>query len=95
VRLLLTSDWHVGKRIRGHSRADEHRAVLAEIAGLAESESVDLVGTPVPVQTEESSCWVSACSGLLCPLELSPITPHAVKDHRQLSRNRCTCLLHA
>ena len=43
MRLLHTSDWHVGKRIRGHSRADEHRAVLAEIATVAESESVDLV----------------------------------------------------
>lgn len=43
MRLLHTSDWHVGKAIRGHSRADEHRAVLAEIVGIAERESVDLV----------------------------------------------------
>ena len=33
VKLLHTSDWHVGKAIRGASRADEHRAVLDEIAG--------------------------------------------------------------
>lgn len=43
MRLLHTSDWHVGKQIRGRSRADEHRAVLAEIAGVAEAEAVDLV----------------------------------------------------
>jgi exonuclease SbcD len=43
VRLLHTSDWHVGKAIRGHSRADEHRAVLAEIVSIAESEAVDLI----------------------------------------------------
>jgi exonuclease SbcD len=43
VRLLHTSDWHVGKAIRGRSRAAEHQAVLAEIAGVAERESVDLV----------------------------------------------------
>ena len=43
MRLLHTSDWHVGKAIRGHSRADEHRAVLAEIVGLAADNSVDLV----------------------------------------------------
>lgn len=43
MRLLHTSDWHVGKRIRGHSRADEHRAVLAEIAEVAAREAVDLV----------------------------------------------------
>ena len=43
MRLLHTSDWHVGKLLRGQSRADEHRAVLAEIAGIAATEAVDLV----------------------------------------------------
>lgn len=43
TRLLHTSDWHVGKAVRGHSRADEHRAVLAEIASIVEHESVELV----------------------------------------------------
>ena len=43
LRLLHTSDWHVGKAIRGRSRADEHQAVLREIAGLAAERAVDLV----------------------------------------------------
>ena len=43
MKLLHTSDWHVGKSIRGHSRADEHRAVLTEIVETASSEAVDLV----------------------------------------------------
>lgn len=43
MRLLHTSDWHVGKTIRGQSRAGEHRAVLAEIAAIAEREAVDAV----------------------------------------------------
>ena len=43
MKLLHTSDWHVGKAIRGHSRADEHRAVLAEIATVAAAEAVDLI----------------------------------------------------
>ncbi len=43
MRLLHTSDWHVGKRIRGHSRADEHRAVLDEIVAIAAAEAVDLI----------------------------------------------------
>lgn len=43
MRLLHTSDWHVGKLMRGASRADEHRAVLAEMATVAADESVDLV----------------------------------------------------
>ena len=43
VRLLHTSDWHVGKKIRGHSRIEEHREALNEIVAIAESEQVDLV----------------------------------------------------
>ncbi len=42
MKLLHTSDWHVGKAIRGNSRAEEHGAVLAEIAQIAEQEQVDL-----------------------------------------------------
>jgi exonuclease SbcD len=43
MRLLHTSDWHVGKAIRGRSRAGEHEDVLAEIATVAHQASVDLV----------------------------------------------------
>jgi exonuclease SbcD len=43
VKLVHTSDWHVGKTLRGMSRLDEHRAVLGEIADLAAAEQVDLV----------------------------------------------------
>lgn len=43
MRILHTADWHVGRTIRGRSRADEHEAVLAEIAGIAAREGVDLV----------------------------------------------------
>ncbi|HSK22427.1 MAG TPA: exonuclease SbcCD subunit D [Egicoccus sp.] len=43
MRILHTSDWHVGRTVRGRSRADEHRAVLAEIAGIAHESEVDLI----------------------------------------------------
>ena len=43
MKLLHTSDWHVGKTLRGRDRSDEHRAVLDEITGIARSNSVDLV----------------------------------------------------
>ncbi len=43
MKLLHTSDWHVGKAMRGQSRADEHEAVLTEITGIAAAEAVDLV----------------------------------------------------
>jgi DNA repair protein SbcD/Mre11 len=43
MRILHTSDWHVGKALRGRSRATEHEAVLREIAGIARHQAVDLV----------------------------------------------------
>jgi exonuclease SbcD len=43
MRFLHTSDWHVGKALRGRSRIEEHRAVLAEIAEIADRERVDAV----------------------------------------------------
>lgn len=43
MKILHTADWHVGRTLRGRSRADEHRAVLAEIVGIAKDEEVDLV----------------------------------------------------
>jgi exonuclease SbcD len=43
MKILHTSDWHVGKTIRGESRLDEHRAVLEEITRIARDEAVDLV----------------------------------------------------
>jgi exonuclease SbcD len=43
VKFLHTADWHVGKTLKGRDRLDEQRAVLTEIAGLAEANDVDAV----------------------------------------------------
>lgn len=43
MRVLHTSDWHVGKRIGRFDRNAEYRAAIEEVSGIAESESVDLV----------------------------------------------------
>jgi exonuclease SbcD len=43
MRILHTSDWHVGKTIRGLSRLDEHRRVLDEVVAVARDRAVDLV----------------------------------------------------
>lgn len=43
MRVLHTSDWHVGKRLGRFDRAEEHRSVIAEVAAIAEEEDVDLV----------------------------------------------------
>jgi len=43
MRVLHTGDWHVGKSLRGESRAEEYRAVLSEIAGIVRERKVEVV----------------------------------------------------
>lgn len=43
MRILHTSDWHIGKRLMGRERLDEQIAVLGEIADICERERVELV----------------------------------------------------
>ena len=43
MKFLHTADWHVGKVLKGRDRLDEQRAVLAEIAAVAEQHQVDAV----------------------------------------------------
>ena len=43
MKILHTSDWHVGKTLARRSRLDEAREVLGEIVGIAEREAVDAV----------------------------------------------------
>jgi exonuclease SbcD len=43
MKILHTADWHVGRTIRGRSRAEEHRAALSEIAEIAARDVVDVV----------------------------------------------------
>ncbi|MDH3538991.1 MAG: exonuclease SbcCD subunit D C-terminal domain-containing protein [Acidimicrobiia bacterium] len=43
MRVLHTSDWHVGKRLGRYERIEETRTAIEEVAGIADSEGVDLV----------------------------------------------------
>ena len=43
MRVLHTSDWHIGKRIGRFDRSDEYREVLEEVAEIADRQKVDLV----------------------------------------------------
>ena len=43
MKILHTSDWHVGKVLKGRDRHDEHEAVLRSIIGVARAEDVDAV----------------------------------------------------
>lgn len=43
MKILHTSDWHLGKVLKGQSRMDEQIAVLADVVAVAEAERPDLV----------------------------------------------------
>ncbi len=43
MRILHTSDWHVGKRLGRYDRLDETRDAIEELASIADAEAVDLV----------------------------------------------------
>lgn len=43
MRILHTSDWHLGKKLEGFSRLDEQKAVLDEICDIADQNNVDAV----------------------------------------------------
>ncbi|WP_346863569.1 exonuclease subunit SbcD [uncultured Draconibacterium sp.] len=43
MKILHTSDWHLGKRLENFSRMEEQQAVLQEICEIADTENVDAV----------------------------------------------------
>jgi len=43
MRILHTSDWHVGKVLKGRARHDEHIRVLGQVVEIARQEQPDLV----------------------------------------------------
>src|ERR1700754_1957311 len=43
MRILHTSDWHVGKVLKGRTRHDEHIRVLAQVVEIARAEQPDVV----------------------------------------------------
>ena len=43
MKILHTSDWHIGKKLMGRERYDEYRAILSEISAICEMENVELV----------------------------------------------------
>ena len=43
MKILHTSDWHIGKRLGRHDRMGEFAEVLAEVEAIADQRAVDLV----------------------------------------------------
>jgi DNA repair protein SbcD/Mre11 len=69
MRILHTSDWHVGKVLKGRTRHEEHIRVLAEVVDIARAERPDLVivagdlydsGAPIPDSTRVVTRALSA-----------------------------------
>ena len=66
MKILHTSDWHIGKKLMNRERLDEQRAVLGEIADIVEREGVELVLVAGDVYDTflpqvAASCWGSGC----------------------------------
>ena len=51
LRILHTSDWHLGKTLERQSRQSEQEMVMEEIVEIAEEESCDLVWLPATSST--------------------------------------------
>ncbi len=76
MRFLHTSDWHVGRKIRGRDRFDEHRAVLAELTEKADEHGVDAIlvagdvfDTAAPTPAAEEIVW----NALLTLSDIAPV----------------------
>jgi exonuclease SbcD len=78
MKFLHTADWHVGKSLRGRSRAEEHVAVLSEIVGIARDHKVDSVF--IVGDLFESSAPTPEAERIVYNtlLELSAIAEHVV-----------------
>jgi exonuclease SbcD len=72
MKILHTSDWHVGKVLKGQPRLDEHKAVLAELVEIARVESPDLIlvagdlfdtAAPIPAATRLVTGALTALRG--------------------------------
>lgn len=42
MKILHTSDWHIGKKLMGRERCEEYKAVLFEISEICRTEEIDL-----------------------------------------------------
>ncbi|MBO4569747.1 MAG: exonuclease subunit SbcD, partial [Clostridia bacterium] len=43
MKILHTSDWHLGKKLNSFDRFEEQRNVMREIVSIADKQNVDMV----------------------------------------------------
>ena len=70
MKILHTSDWHIGKKLVKKSRLEEQRAVLTEIGDICDREGVDLLlvagdifDTFIPSADAEELFFEFCCTG--------------------------------
>lgn len=75
MRILHTSDWHLGKRLEGKSRLDEQKDVLSELIEVVRTRDIDAVvlagdvydTVNPPAEAEELFYETALAVGALCP----------------------------
>ena len=83
MKFLHTADWHVGKTLKGRDRLDEQRAVLAEIAAIAEQHQVDAVLVAGDVYDTGGSLGAGAAAGRPDAAAAAPDRRRGHRDRRQ------------
>lgn len=76
MRILHTSDWHLGKKLAGYSRHAEQKAAINSIYGIARERAVELIlvagdifDSPVPPSESEELFYESALKlASVCPV---------------------------
>ena len=75
MRILHTSDWHIGRRLGRHDRMEEFREVLAEVERIAIEHQVDLVIVSGDVWDRPSPPTDALALGLQTLLRLAERSP--------------------
>jgi exonuclease SbcD len=76
MKILHTSDLHIGKRLSGIDRLDEQRAVIDEIRNIAKDEKVDLIiiaGDIFDTSVPSSQAYELFCSSMTRLAKVAPV----------------------
>lgn len=91
MKLLHTSDWHIGQQFFGYGRLDEHRHFLSQLADIVEQEKPDLMvvsGDIFHTSTPSAEAQKVFVDGLLGVCERNPTMHTIVTAGNHDSANR-------
>ncbi len=75
MKILHTSDWHIGKRLGRHDRMDEFVEVLAEVERIADEQRSTWSSSPATCGIARSRRWTRSRSGSQTLLRLAERRP--------------------